>query len=246
MPGSYTSELYDEQHGRGYWAPENSETEPEKKEPVYVEETTTWSRASGSNNRENRKISNKGQLENILQKVEFLRKDLFAEIIVKEEVEEVGYWTESGRNHSQVQGEDVWVITRYGEPQITKPNTEKRELAKTQLQQIYDGGEWYSSRYRAGEALKIPKEEFDKKIVEWIGYLKKDLHAEREIDAPLERHCSYNEVGLPTTGSIPDIEVRSRAQEDLNYLYKKTSDRAIGTLAGKALGYSKLRILLGL
>jgi len=116
-------------------------------------------------------------LEDVLSHVESLRKDLGAEIVVnrgKGHWENVclidnsyGIWVSSY--------EDQFVID---EPRIAHPDTERREKAKKDLEQVYDSNEWYSARYVAGRALGINP---DCKPKKWVSELKLQTKATKQI-----------------------------------------------------------------
>ena len=66
-------------------------------------------------------------LENVLKKIEDLRRDLSAEIVVQEEMESYEEYHTGYKFLYQ--------------PRIVEPDTKTRESARQQLQQIYDSTE---------------------------------------------------------------------------------------------------------
>ena len=84
-------------------------------------------------------------LENALARVETLKRDLSAVIVIQEEEGEWHPRSNGSRDGTHYQEyEDMWCVTR---PGITEPDMEKRERTKTQLKQIYETSEWYSVKY---------------------------------------------------------------------------------------------------
>ncbi len=132
-------------------------------------------------------------LEELLNRVHWLRGDLFATVMEREgeeeghyevkeghwEIDEVpaggsryGTWESYREEKKWIDKEEVWVSdTRY----ISVPDIGKRKNAEQQLQQIYDSSEWYSARYAAGKSLNVRPEELDKNINSWLSELGKDI-----------------------------------------------------------------------
>ena len=119
-------------------------------------------------------------LEKTLQEIRTLTSNLCAEIIVKEKVEESGYWTEVGRNHSQVQGQDDWVIPREAEPEVKEPDYQVREDAKTKLQQFYESSESQVVRFVAGRAISTDSKELDELLQAGVKDLRRRLHSTKD------------------------------------------------------------------
>ena len=126
-------------------------------------------------------MANAQSLEEVLRHVESLRCDLGAEIVVQES--SIGYYFEEGQGHfegghdpggySSINEDNyytpgTWVegTSVSGQPRITKPDTEKRESARKQLQQINDSSsEWYSVKYAVARAFGV----VDNKEIKEIG-----------------------------------------------------------------------------
>lgn len=90
-------------------------------------------------------------LEDILKKIEILKRDLSAEIVTQEDVPK------------------TLVIDK---PRIAEPDIQKREVARSKLQKIYDSSKWYTARFTAGMALGIQSdEELNKQGDIWINEL---------------------------------------------------------------------------
>jgi len=110
-------------------------------------------------------------LEDVLAKVENLRKDLSAESVAQKE--ELGF--REGYHEFNSEGMDTYGIQVL---RIIKPDTQKREVAKQQLQETYDSSDWYSARYNAGRALGIRDNEPKGRLNSWVSDLIKKLDAE--------------------------------------------------------------------
>jgi hypothetical protein len=157
-------------------------------------------------------------LEVILGRIDSLKKDLSANI-------EHGHWEhtpaqeahfeEAKRHLDWYEGEDIWVeaveakdiFIREG----SKPDTQKREAVRTQLEQIYDSSEWYSARYVVGEALGKTSSEVNKMIKDNLGYLFETVL--KTVRIPVTRHHevhgvqsggSYAQYGSPTDEMYTD------------------------------------------
>jgi len=198
------------------------------------------------------------KLEDVLMQVERLRgnEGLCAEIVLQEEEghwsgpqlgEEVyakgGYYAGSSPWGS-LPGEKApsWIVDK---PRITEPNIKKREVAREQLKNASKSSENYIKKYLAIEILSNPRH-LSSMLEEVIEKLKKDLNAgsyeERTGVGTIQ--SSYNQYGPPLEDFIPNIEIQNKAREELINLYHNFSDAKIKKLAGKALGYSQLRILI--
>lgn len=123
-----------------------------------------------------------------------------------------GYYTTVGDRYTDW---EEWVE---GEPRIAEPDTKTREAAGTELQQIYDSSGWYSARYAAGVALGM---DVDSQFRVWIKDLRDEL-----LEGPQEL----------------DQTIRANAKKDLTFMYHNLPDRDYRIEAGRALGYSPLRI----
>jgi len=160
-------------------------------------------------------------LEIILGKVECLKRDLSAEIVVQAEE---GHWEETGGYHEIEHLDWIEVFDSpksssyvVDQPRITEPDTEKRELAKMGLQQIYDFSNWYSAKYAAGKAIELPQK-VDSDLAEWVNTLSSELTL---IFTP-----------NPTEENIIKA---NKAREDLNCLYEIVEDRLIREYIGDIL-----------
>jgi len=188
-------------------------------------------------------------LEKTLGHVESLRRDLSANI-----QEETGYWDEvitgGSRGGNWYTGEDVYFVE-----QKAIPNTEKREVARKELQQLYDSSEWYSARYAAGYALNQYDEKLNDKICLWLDELKRKLELPKyEVkgvrrETTMINECNEDGDEIPywytrdEKVKIPEnIRIIKNAKEDLRHFYKNNKQKNVRNLAGKALGYSSLRI----
>ena len=205
-------------------------------------------------------------LEVVLRKVEDLRSDLSAEIVHQEEeghYEAVdpryGYNQEFARRGLK---KERWVLDK---ARIAEPDTKKREVAKVELQKVYDSSEWYSARYTAGVALKVNTEELDEQIRSWLRDLERKLEAEVVVDTYIDH---YRTSGGPSTHEQdfyddvevkkPDVPTRIAAVQDLGNLFKLSNSDSVKSLlqqtyhfntrynvrkqAGKYLGKSTLGI----
>ena len=152
-------------------------------------------------------------------------------------------------------------------------DTERREAAKTQLQQIYDNSKWDSVRYVAGNLIG---EDAARNVKNWYANLEKRLGATRTEEREVrewhqeEEMASCGKGGSDTrdtshwesvlkTFEIIDTKTRKNAltdaiqllrisnlpeiQELLKNEYSNNTSDHVRVEAGKALGYSNLRIL---
>lgn len=147
-------------------------------------------------------IFNMESLEIALEKIEELRRDLSAVIVVK--AEEGHYESSSGACiHKHYGGGDSygywfsceceadrWIVDK---PRILKPDTEKREARKSQLQQIYDLSERYSARYVAGRNLGKSNAKLDSQIDSWIVGLNERINATITVMKDVEVEGSRGE-----------------------------------------------------
>ena len=204
-------------------------------------------------------------LENVLRKINELKKDLEAEIEVQKliwhyetEVDEKPYQRGSytwDKEFSETTTREV-----IDQPRVVKPNIEKRQEAKSKLEEIYNSSVWYSARHEAANALNLKHED---EIPNWINDLKKNLKAEKiesyfeECDTghlttdPRGGGCSFDkEIIAVTTGTktieatryVTDWETRDRAEADLIYLYKNIKEKKHRLKIGKILGYNFIKI----
>lgn len=128
-------------------------------------------------------------LENNLKAVEALRRDLSAIISVEKGTE--GYWKE---DHVGTRGGSCdTIIDVYieGTPDVTKPDIETREKAKAELKQMYNSSDWYSARYAAGKALKMPKEELYSDLKTWVEKLSSEMRPPITKKVKVGEHEEY-------------------------------------------------------
>jgi len=173
-------------------------------------------------------------LEQTLAEVERLRRNLFKEIVIQEGgVKEVEYY-EPGYSL----GVDSYVEERRGVEEvyterITPPDTERREAAKEQLQQIYDSSEWYSARYIAGRILDI---DVNDNLSKWIDEICNKLKLPKTKRVKIGEHTKtdyspdytfkhwysvdytvedYKDEPIPE-----NVEIINQAKEDISKLFK--------------------------
>lgn len=111
-------------------------------------------------------------LEDVLRKVEELRNDLCAEIVVQEEIED----------HFEEEQYGAYYLKKFwvdGQPRIAHPDTQKIEVARQVLQQIYDTSVWYSARFLAGRILDI---DVTPQISLWLSKFRTELQALKYLD----------------------------------------------------------------
>src|SRR3989344_111649 len=150
-------------------------------------------------------------LEDVLRRIEDLRTELSAEIVVNEEeghyayplpLDRVTYADTDPFERQQYYEENKeWVVDK---PRIAKPDTQKRESSNTQLQQIYDSSEWYSARYVAGIALGKNQDELTRIIEDNVERLVETARKTERIPVT-EHHAvpgwkaggSYAQLGSP-------------------------------------------------
>ncbi len=154
-------------------------------------------------------------LETELRRIAELRGDLSASLIIQEERGHDEVIPGSDRGSGPCSFDKVWDYQYVvDQPEITEPDTAKRESARALLQDIYDSSEWYSARYAAGWALgKDLNDQFEL----WIETLKERLQAATS-------------------------DVTRQASKDLEHMYQNLPNMNHRRIAGKALGYSGLRI----
>jgi len=144
------------------------------------------------------------------------------------------------------------------------PDEEKQESAKKQLQEIYDSSEWYSAKYIAGKDLGFKDNEPEGRLKKWVDELKEELKAEIVLqeEEGFTKSCPSGYSGINEDNyqgdfyivtkeriAKPDEEKRKKAKQDLEILkkelkktYNNSSFLEERIEAGKALGYSSLRI----
>ena len=190
-------------------------------------------------------------LETTLKKVEDLRRDLSAEIVVEEAVTHLGYLHEVPKGLRGDEGrhlslEEIQYYQEQGEivdrSAVMGPDMQKREAAKIQLQQVYNSSEWYSARFEARGALNINNKPLEDELKEWIQQLSDDLCAGEEREKWGQLPVSYTQYGPPLTEFFPDIETQNRAHKDLEHMYHHLQNKSMRILTGKTLGYSSIKI----
>jgi hypothetical protein len=202
-------------------------------------------------------------LEAELQKVERLEEDLSAEIVIQKEEGHYEHFETSwpeGVNQEAMDdffyGYEEWVVDK---PKITEPNTQKRQTAKSELQQVYDFSDEPIARYVAGRALLVNSHELDRIINESLGYLEKQLiseknsgltesvaigeHEEEDTSlAPLpscDRHAGPDTVYRTITDYeerpiwVPNTAHRLKALEDAKVLWKLSDSSSVEDLLKK-------------
>ncbi len=211
-------------------------------------------------------------LEDVLRQIEDLRRELGADVVVQKEVGHFKYTGPKGdeaRHLASLNGRceeyEEWIVDVH---EKKAPDTQRREFAKKQLQQVYDTSEWYSARYVAGGSLGI---DANSQLESWIEILKNDLNSEKVVEGHYENqevcvggwHSSGGTLRYdvrnvwvdPTTE--PDEERRLKAVQDLGELLRLATSTKIKDIltqtyernlinvrkeAGKTLGYSDLKI----
>jgi hypothetical protein len=168
-------------------------------------------------------------LEGILKRIEGLKKDLFAEVVIQEAIEghyeddaeEAGLGSGAASDAHYYSHSKGWLHWVEGKPRIAEPNTKKRETARKELQNIYESSEWYSVKYAAGKALDI---NVDERLELWIENLRKQLHAEEVV---VEGESNVYHKGSSSGGDAreavwdepdiigPDLKTREKAVEDI-------------------------------
>lgn len=196
-----------------------------------------------------------GPLEDVLRKVEDLRRDLSAEIVVKEEEghfedrEDRGGPGDEGRNLYSSDLIPVWIVDH---PKIAHPDIKKREAAKLQLQQIYDSSEWYSVKYIISHSVGnyrhgmfVTELPFPTNLDIWT----QDMR--QRMNEP-QKHQAYKLDILKDAGVLL-IELRkltwlSRCDDEQKLMkfikdcYASDPDKEIRTQAARYLNYPTIRI----
>jgi hypothetical protein len=187
-----------------------------------------------------------------LKRIEDLREDLSAIIVIKEEKGHSGMRAKR-RDRITYADVDPWEEPEYeegwivDEPAITEPDYPKRQTAEQALQQIYSTSEWYSARYSAGIALEFPdgryyrgKSKVDSEVELWFVELNNKLGSqELETRSKAIKDLIYfNRISH--TNDFPCYSLRKL----LTKAYKTNSDKSMNKEIGKELDYSNLRIWL--
>jgi hypothetical protein len=214
-------------------------------------------------------------LEAEIIRIDRLRCDLSAKKVIQEEILEKGeeILGDASWNYGMPTGK--YENDRLIQPEITEPDTQKREAAKTQLQQIYDSSKWYSARYMAAVALGVSKEEINTSLNKLVDEIYKNLLLPRTRYIKTGEHketrwvsdyiCKHDYLESNTVSDYNDepisenIEIINQTITDLcklfqlsrfdrardllkARLYNFDKDKSVRVKAGKALGYSNLRI----
>ena len=119
-------------------------------------------------------------METTLNQIAKLRRELDAKIVIQEEegefvdVEIENDWPWPSVSNAQygppsTHTRKIWVI----QPMVTKPDVEKIESAKQQLQEMYTSSEWYFARYKAGMILGV--KEINKELDGWLDVLEHNI-----------------------------------------------------------------------
>lgn len=148
----------------------------------------------------------KNELDNERGSLEELEKGLQARVIIQEKE---SHWVERSQvEFSSPYGtlESCWNEEIIDKPEISEPDIKKREKTKAQLQQIYDSGNYYTTRYDAGNLLGKRNRELKEGMRAWLIKLEKGLFAVK------------SENGRES----PDEEKRIRAAVDAWRLYEKS------------------------
>jgi len=197
-------------------------------------------------------------LEVVLRRTEDLKRNLTAEVVIQEEKSHTEL-VEKASLAGNIWDEWTENETIIDQPRIVKPDTPKREIARTQLQQIYDSSEWYSARYTAGSLIgedvarnvKNWCVDFEKrlgatKIEEDKNYRPYDVQSNTEnpnqnsriivIDVETRRNALADAIQLLKISNLPEI------QELLKNEYLNNTSDYVRVKSGKALNYSDLRI----
>jgi len=211
-------------------------------------------------------------LEESLQEIAGLKRDLNAERIVQAERGHEQVIPGSDRGSGPCSFDKVWDYEYIiDEPEIREPDTKRKETAKRRLTEIYSSCSWYSARYAAGRLLGVESDEFEKVIRTWSDILHEEMGSDRkETESRIGHGVDelYSSKGYIETTyeyeveiSVPDVDRRLRACEDaaqllegsgseivrrlLEYAYKRNRSKEVRKQAGKALGYARVRMWVG-
>jgi len=214
-------------------------------------------------------------LEQTLEEIEKFRADLNAVIVLEPEISHEDDECICGRQGApsdcylpeKNNSRDYQKVKIVDKPAVTKPDTDRRRVAREGLRETFKSCKWISGRYEAGKALDVSKQEIDKQVKEWVWKLTEDLRAEEVVDTYVHH---YRTSGGPSTHEQdfyedveikkPDIRVREKALSDLVKLSKLSDSPEVEKLfkttywfnkagsvrrdSGRELGYSGLRIWL--
>jgi len=122
-------------------------------------------------------------LEAILSHVRNLSHDMHhAKIVIRNEVGHLGFvgWSEGGRGS----GVNKYIDESWNtdEPEISEPDTQRREDALQELQEVYSSCECYSARYIAGKSIGVPYGELEGRINSWLGELRNHLDSTKIVE----------------------------------------------------------------
>ena len=183
-------------------------------------------------------------LEQTLSHVDSLWRDLNAEIVLQEGdghlVEYEGYGKGGYYGQDEPSSQTRWVETI---SRITKPDEEKRENARQQLQQVYDSSQWYRARYDAGNILGISSES---QLNLWTCELEKELDSTKKENRLVEYQVEELEISKGYSGvqvstriemreiDVPDEQRRLKAVKDLSRLFEASKSLVIKDILTRA------------
>ncbi len=185
----------------------------------------------------------------MLERIEYLRRDLRAEIVVQkgESHHEEQYFPGGPSRKVDEYIEAEWkMVEVIDKPRITQPDTEKREAARQELQGIYDTTDLCSVRYVAGSALGIDRHTLaDQARRELSSAPRED--AERLYNVLYTAICHYDDLGPPRELEHVDYSptrslrvVSARAREKDHDSLRIDAGRALGYPEGLILGDSQV------
>lgn len=164
-----------------------------------------------------------------LRRVEDLRKETFADIVIQEEEGHLGTvmrYPHQDRSFRYYDMEDEpyettdWIVDK---SRISEPDIKKREAAMTELQRIREDSDWIAARYKA------------RSILEHWGYVETD----NEFDS------WFDELKDRLGGRIHSLEESYCVKKDLRTLYENDvpANSKLRKRAGELLGINEADIL---
>jgi len=188
-------------------------------------------------------------LEVVLRKIEDLRIDLSAVIVIQEEEGHSGTVqkkrariTYADVDPWDVEYEEGWIIDK---PAVKEPDMKKRQVARQALQKVYDSSNWYSACYSAGIALEFPdgkyyrgRSKVDSEVESWFNELNNQIGSQE----PETRFKAIKDsIYLHRIRQTNGFPIRLLEQL-LKKAYKGSANKTMTEEIGKELDYSPLRV----
>lgn len=191
-------------------------------------------------------------LEDVLRKVEELKRDLVAEVKIGEHWEQhEGVWVGGSRDGTN----PGYYETEPWDEKVDEcvPDTQKRDAARQVLQQIYDSSEWYSIRYIISKSVGnyehgmfISAFPLTRNFDMWAQDLRQRMNDPRKdraykLDVLKDASLLLIEAGNNLSWA-KRVKDEQGLKEFLEECYANNPNNGIRMQAGKYLKYHKVRI----